>query len=214
MSGRWVTRPLLELAYLVTGLFAGVLTFTVTVTLLALSVGLLPAFLLGIPVAGLTVLVVHGLAAMERRRVAAFLDVELPGRPLRPGAGRGWVRRILLRVRSAEFWKEVAHALLLLPLGALSASLVISFWSAAAAGIALPLYAGRLPGDDAVTWLDWSNRLETWTGFAAGVACLLLARLLSAGLVLGHLALARSLLSPSSTEALRLQVTELRETRA
>ncbi len=214
MSGRWVTRPLLELAYLVTGLFAGILTFTVTVTMLALSVGLLPAFLLGIPVAGLAVLVVHGLATMERRRVAAFLDVDLPGRPLRPAPDRGWVRRIFLRVRSGEFWKEVAHGVLLLPLGAVSASLVLAFWSAAVAGITLPLYADRLPGDDAVTWLDWSDALETWTGFAAGVAFLLLARLLSAGLVLGHVALSRSLLSPSSTEALRLQVTELRETRA
>jgi signal transduction histidine kinase len=214
MSGRWATRPLLELAYLVTGLFAGVVTFTATVTLLALSVGLLPVFLLGVPVAGLAILVVHGLAAMERRRAATFLDVELPGRPLRPAPDRGWVRRIVLRVRSAEFWKEVAHGLLLLPLGAVSASLALAFWSAAAAGITLPLYADRLPGDDAVTWLDWPERLETWTGFAAGLALALLARLLSAGLVLGHLALARSLLSPSSTEALRLQVTELRETRA
>jgi signal transduction histidine kinase len=214
MSGRWATRPLLELAYLVTGLFAGVVTFTATVTLLALSVGLLPVFLLGVPVAGLAILVVHGLAAMERRRAATFLDVELPGRPLRPAPDRGWVRRIVLRVRSAEFWKEVAHGLLLLPLGAVSASLALAFWSAAAACITLPLYADRLPGDDAVTWLDWPERLETWTGFAAGLALALLARLLSAGLVLGHLALARSLLSPSSTEALRLQVTELRETRA
>ena len=203
-----------RLAYLVTGLFAGILTFTVTVTMLALGVGLLPAFLLGSPSRASRCSSCTGCAMMERRRVAAFLDVDLPGRPAAAAPDRGWVRRIFLRVRSGEFWKEVAHGVLLLPLGAVSASLVLAFWSAAVAGITLPLYADRLPGDDAVTWLDWSDALETWAGFAAGVAFLLLARLLSAGLVLGHVALSRSLLSPSSTEALRLQVTELRETRA
>ena len=81
---RWVATPLLELGYLVIGLFAGVVTGAVAITCLALSIGLLPAFLLGIPVAALSILVVHGLAAMERARAAALLGVDLPGRPLRP----------------------------------------------------------------------------------------------------------------------------------
>jgi signal transduction histidine kinase len=212
--GRRLAAPLLELGYLVLGMFAGIATATVAVTLLALSVGLLPAFLLGLPVAALTILVVHGLAVMERGRARALLDVELAGRPLRPVPDAGWVRRTLVRVRSGEFWKEAGYAVVLLPTATVSASVVLAFWSAAVAGLALPAYVDRLPGDDAVGWLHWSNGAETAAGFGAGLVFVLLARLASAAFTAGHLALARALLSPSDTEALRHQVTELRETRA
>jgi signal transduction histidine kinase len=211
---RWVLRPLLELGYLVAGLFTGVVTFTLVVTSLALSVGLMPVFLLGIPVLTATVWLVHGLAAMERGRAAALLDVELPGRPLRAVPKGGWVRRTFVRARSVEFWKEAGYCLLLLPLGTVSFALVVSFWSAAAAGILLPLYVDRLPGDEAVSWLDWSSTAEVWAGVAAGVVMLLLARLLSAALTLAQVRLAHALLSPSEADALRLQVTRLTETRA
>ena len=52
---RWVLRPLLELGYLVAGLFTGIVTFTLVVTSLALSIGLMPVFLLGIPVLTATI---------------------------------------------------------------------------------------------------------------------------------------------------------------
>ena len=207
-------RPLLELGYLVAGLFTGVVTFTLVVTGLALSVGLMPVFLLGIPVLTATIWLVHGLAAMERGRAAALLDVELPGRPLRAVPEGGWVRRTFVRARSVEFWKEAGYCLLLLPLGTVSFAVVVSFWSAAAALILLPLYVDRLPGDEAVSWLDWSTTAEVSAGVAAGVVMLLLARLLSAAFTLAQVRLAHALLSPSEADALRLQVTRLTETRA
>jgi signal transduction histidine kinase len=211
---RWLTRPLLELGYLVSGLFVGVVTFTVTVTGLALSIGLMPAFLLGIPVFGAVVYIVHGLAVMERGRAALFLDVDLPARPVRTAPGLNWLRRIFLRARSPEFWKEAGYGVLLLPLGVVSASLVLAFWAAAFTGLLLPLYAERLPGDEAITWLDWSDRLEVAAGFTAGLVLLLLARVLTAGLALAQRSLARALLSPNNSDALRAQVSQLTETRA
>ena len=214
MLTRWVLRPLLELGYLVAGLFSGVVTFTLVVTALALSVGLMPAFLLGIPVLAATIWLVHGLAAMERGRAAVLLDVELPGRPVRAVPEGGWVRRTFVRAGSVEFWKEVGYCVLLLPLSTVSFALVVSFWSAAAAGILLPLYVGRLPGDEAVSWLDWSTTTEVLAGVAAGVVMLLLARLLSAAFTLAQVRLAHALLSPSEADSLRLQVTRLTETRA
>ena len=158
---RWLTRPLLELGYLVSGLFAGVVTATVTVTGLALSIGLMPAFLLGIPVFGAVVYVVHGLAVMERGRAALFLDVDLPGRPVRNAPGLNWLRRILLRARSPEFWKEAGvrrpAAADRRRLGRPRARLLGCRRS--------PVCCCRstrsaLPGDEAITWLDWSDRLE------------------------------------------------------
>jgi len=211
---RWVLRPLLELGYLVAGLFTGVVTFTVVLTSLVLSVGLMPAFLLGIPVLTATIWVVHGLAAMERGRAAALLDVDLPGRPVRAVPDGGWVRRTFARAGSAEFWKEAGYCLLLMPLATFSFALVTWVWAAAAAGLFLPLYVDRLPGDEAVSWLDWSTTAETWAGVAAGLVLLLLARLLSAALTLAQVRFAHAMLSPSEADTLRLQVTRLTETRA
>jgi len=104
MLHRWVVRPLLELAYVALGVFVGIVTFTVAVTGLALGFGLLPVFLLGVPVLVAMVYVVHGLALMERARAETFLEVELPARPMRRYPGVGWFGRFLRRVAAPEFW--------------------------------------------------------------------------------------------------------------
>jgi signal transduction histidine kinase len=219
MLYRWVGRPLLELAYVSLGMFFGIVTFTVTVTGLALSVGLLPAFLLGVPVLVATVYLVHGMAIMERRRAMLFMDVDLPARRLPTGdlharAGQSWLRRFLAPTFSLEFCKEACYSLVLLPLGVISGTLVLSSWSVAVAGLLLPLYVDRLPGDEAITWLHWSNGLEVAAGFAVGLVFVLLARVLTTGLAAAHVALASALLTPSQNDTLRAQVSQLTETRA
>lgn len=214
MLQRWVVRPLLELAYLVVGLFLGIITFTLTVVGLALSVGLLPAFLLGVPVLLGTVYLVHGLAVMERGRAALLLDVDLPGRRLRPVPEAKFIRRSVVRARSPEFWKEVGYCVLILPLSVICACLALSFWSVAVAGLLLPTYAGLLPGNEVATWLHWSDNLEIAAGFGVGLLFLLLARVLTAGLAMAQVALASGLLSPRGNDSLRAQVSHLKQTRA
>jgi signal transduction histidine kinase len=214
MLYRWVGRPLLELAYVTLGMFFGIVTFTVTVTGLALSIGLLPAFLLGLPVLAATVYLVHGMAIMERRRTMLFMDVDLPARPMPRKPGQSWLRRFFALTASPEFWKEAGYALLLLPLGVISGSLVLSFWAVAFAGLLLPAYVNQLPGDEAITWLHWSNGLEVAAGFTIGLVFVLLARVLTTGLATAHVALAAALLTPSQNDALRAQVSQLTETRA
>jgi signal transduction histidine kinase len=214
MLYRWVGRPLLELAYVALGMFFGVVTFTVAVTGLALSIGLLPAFLLGLPVLVATVYVVHGMAIMERRRAMLFMDVDLPARPMPPKPGQGFFRRCFALTVSPEFWKETGYSLLLLPLAVISGSLVLSFWAVAVAGLFLPAYVALLPGDDAITWLHWSNGLEVGAGFVIGLVFVLLSRVLTTGLAAAHVALVSALLTPSQNDALRAQVSQLTETRA
>ncbi len=210
----WVGRPLLELAYVALGMFFGIITFTVTVTGLALSIGLLPAFLLGVPVLVGTVYVVHGMAIMERRRAMLLMDVDLPARPMPRKPGQNWLRRSLALTVSPEFWKEASYSLLLLPLGVISGTLVVSFWAVAVAGLLLPAYIGLLPGDEAITWLHWSNGLEIAAGFVTGLVFVLLARVLTTGLAAAHVALVSAMLTPSENDRLRAQVSQLTETRA
>src|SRR3954468_20750404 len=95
MLHRWVVTPLLELAYLALGLVLGVVTFTVVVIGLTLSIGLLPVFLLGVPVLVATVHVVHGIAVMERRRAPRSCSTS-PCRSVRCAAtptATGWSGR-------------------------------------------------------------------------------------------------------------------------
>jgi signal transduction histidine kinase len=214
MLYRWVARPLLELAYVTLGLFFGVITFTATIVGLALSIGLLPAFLLGVPVLAGTVYLVHGMAIMERRRAMLLMDADLPARRMHRKPGQSWLRRFFALTVSPEFWKEGCYSLLLLPLGVISASLALSFWAVAVAGVLLPAYVDQLPGGQAITWLHWDKDLEVAAGFVTGLVFVLLARVLTSGLAAAHVALVSALLTPSQNDALRAQVSQLTETRA
>jgi hypothetical protein len=66
----------------------GTIAFSIVVTLLATSAGLLVTFFLALPVAWLLFVCTRGFGIIERSRLAAYLDVDLPDphAPLRPGS--------------------------------------------------------------------------------------------------------------------------------
>ena len=214
LKNLWGLRTWLSLAYVVLGLPFGILTFTVTVVGVSLGVGLIPLFLIGLVVLWVTVLLVRGMAAMERARATLFFDADLPGRP-RELVGEGSVlRRGWRRLTSRGTWKEIAYCLLLLPVGTVFFSLVVSLWSVALAGVLLPAYGYALPGGEVASWLHWSSSAEVWTGFAVGVLALLAAPPVTQGLAAAELAMVRALLTPSGAELLTAKVSSLTESRA
>ena len=214
LKNLWGLRTWLSLAYVVLGLPFGILTFTVTVVGLSLGVGLVPLFLIGLVVLWVTVLLVRGMAVMERARAALFFDVDLPGRP-RELVGEGSaLRRGWRRLTSRGTWKEIAYCLLLLPIGTVFFSLVVTLWSVALAGVLLPAYGYALPGGEVASWLHWSSSAEVWTGFAVGVLALLAAPAVTRGLADVELAMVRALLTPSGAELLTAKVSSLTESRA
>jgi signal transduction histidine kinase len=202
------------LAYLVVGLPVAVVAFTVTVTMTALGLGLLVLFPVGLVVLFANIYLVSALAAVERGRVAVFLGVRLPARPPVARPGTGPLGRARARVFSAGHWKEVAYCLLVLPVATLGYALAVSAWSIALAGVLLPVYAGRLPGDGAISWLDWSPGAEVWGGFGVGMLALQAAPGLTRGLADAQAALARALLAPGDGEVLRARVGALQRSRA
>ena len=214
LKNLWGLRTWLSLAYVVLGLPFGILTFTVTVVGLSLGVGLVPLFLIGLVVLWVTMQLVRGMAAMERARATLFLDVDLPGRP-RELVGEGSaLRRGWRRLTSRGTWKEIAYCLLLLPIGTVFFSLVVTLWSVALAGVLLPAYGYALPGGEVASWLHWSSSAEVWTGFAVGVLALLVAPGVTQGLAAAELAMVRALLTPSGAELLTAKVSSLTESRA
>jgi signal transduction histidine kinase len=122
--------------------------FTVTVSLLATSAGLIITFPLAIPTVWLLFVLVRLAAYLERSRFAALLGVviEDPVAPLQePHIWGRWVERL----KSWPRWREMIYVLISLPLGLVTSGLAALAWCGSAALLLLPLYVGSLPGDTA-----------------------------------------------------------------
>jgi signal transduction histidine kinase len=141
-----------SLVHLVLDLFVGIATFSVVITLLATSVGLLITFPLALPVAWLLFTSSHLFADIERSRYGALLDVRLAD-PVPPLQATTWFGRLRERATSKPRWREIGYGLLRLPLGLLTFVLAQTVWCGAVALIGLPLYVDHLPGDTAKFWL-------------------------------------------------------------
>jgi signal transduction histidine kinase len=208
------TRTWRVLSHSLLDLVVGAITFTLTISLLATTVGLLITFFLAIPVAWLLFVVATGLGRVERTRVAALLDVDLapPYPPLPPGS---WWSHLLHRVRSAGRWREIGYLLLLLPVGVLTFTVAVVFWCGSLALIGLPFYVGALPGGTAKFWLFEISPGASAFGLATlgvlGVALIAPWLTTAMGAISGFVA--RHLLGPPRREALEVRVEELEESR-
>ena len=140
------------LGYSVLSLPIGVLSFTLVTALVATSVGLAVTFVFAIPVVWLLFVGGRAVGRLERSRLDVLLGVALPD-PVRPLADGSWWAHWKARFRDRARWKELAHALLLLPLGVMNLVVLVVAWGGSAALAALPLYVGHLPGGTAKFWI-------------------------------------------------------------
>ncbi len=187
-------------AHVVVSMLVGTVLFVLVVVGLALGVGLMPAFLLGVPVLALVLAGAHQLARVERARVALFTGERVGGWELPPG----WRAKL----RCGGLWREVAYALVLLPVAAVGMALVIGTWAAGTALALLPLTSLAAEQDAGVT-----GEVPVLLLFAVGVALLLTAPWLAQGWMQVELALVRGLLGPRGDAELRARVEQLTDTR-
>ena len=141
-----------SLAYLALGLPLGVVSFTVVVSLLAVTFSLLITLVLAIPATWALFGSARVLAAIDRSRASALLGLDVID-PVPPLQGRTWLRRLWERVRTRSRWREIANALLLLPVGIACWMAAVMAWAGSMALTAMPVYAGHLPGATAKFWL-------------------------------------------------------------
>jgi signal transduction histidine kinase len=168
-SSTWWT-----LSHLVTDVVVGTITFSVVITLLATTLGLLITFFLAIPVFWLLMVVSRGFAHLERSRAAALLGLELAD-PVPPLQSDAWWRRLLERAKSGARWKEVGYLLLLLPLGVLNIVVVLAAWCGSLALLTLPLYVSALPDGTAKFWFfDVAAGGDAWLVALVGLLGLVL----------------------------------------
>lgn len=196
-------------AHVALGLPFSIITFVVIVVLAALSVGMLPVFLLGVPIAWLMFLVSRGLARLERSRAGTYGDpIADSARPL---TRETWFGRLVERFRSASRWREIAHHLVQLPVCTVGFLVTVAAWCGSTAMIAFPMLVGTLPGDSAKFYFFdvEADDPARWLALLVGVAGVaFVAPWVTLGAANIQWSLARRLLGPSGDEDLSAKVVE------
>lgn len=203
-----------ETAALLACLPLGIAWFTILVTGLSVSAGLLIT-LIGLPLLVATVAFGRVIGVVERGKARALLGVDLPPFPKqRARPGDSWWKQAWRRAGDGPSWRGVAYGFLALPLGILWFALAVTLWSVTL-GTALWWVFVWIPGNS-VFRINAGYVLEGWgrLGVAAGytfVGLLMLAltpRIIH-GLAAAERGIIRSMLSPSDESLLANRVEEL-----
>lgn len=183
--------------YLVAGLPAGVVAFSVLVTGLSLAAGL-AITLLGIPVLLATLSIARAMGDVERRRAGWVLAAPVH-RTQRPWRGGLW-SRFKAALTDVGAWRDTVWGLILLPLGIFGFTAAVTAWSTALGLATSPLWWWALPDDDDQnSWaLDALNSHAAGPSIgrvALGLALIPVAAWLCRGLADGLARAARALLA-------------------
>jgi signal transduction histidine kinase len=212
---RHPSRILAALAHLAIGLPMSIVAFTVVLTMMAVSVGLIPVFLIGVPLLALTLAVAHLIGAVERHRAGAYLGRRIAD-PVPPLRKPGLLARLGELLRCGPRWAEVGYSLALLVPAAIGFAVSTAVWSGSLAMLALPAYVHHLPGESAKFYFFEISQGPAAAG-AAVVGLLGLAFAApwtSIGLAEVQAALARKLLGPSRDAELHARVERAESTRS
>src|SRR4051812_44607350 len=210
-AAAWATRLGLDTAYLLLGLPAGVIAFTVVITGWATALGL-AITLIGFPIALATIVVSRGLANAERWRAALVLGSPIRGR-YRDARNARMIERLKAVFADGQTWKDLGWHLLLLPVGIVGFTVAVVCWCWSLFCLTLPIWFKITPA--AADFGDFT--LNAWwhaiVVFAIGIATLPITIALVRGTASGTGALARLLLG-ADAEELEERVEVLTESRA
>ena len=126
------------LLYMIISLLTGTIYFTWVVTGLSVSLSLL-ILIFGMPVAVLFMLSFRGIALVEGSLVEALLGVRMPRRPMFSSKSIGWWERFKVLVASKRTWLAIAYMVLMLPLGILYFTVVVTLLALSLSFIATPV---------------------------------------------------------------------------
>ncbi|MDO9455065.1 sensor domain-containing protein [Nocardioides sp.] len=209
LSSRPTRRGLLarlgrDTAYVVSGFALGVVGFAVVVTGLAAGLGLVVVWV-GLAVLAGTLLLARGLAHLERWRMKALQDREVPPAAyVVAPAGAGALRRLLTPLRDPQSWLDALWALVSFVTGTVALSVVASWWATAASGLTYWWWQRWLPEQDRtlveILGLGEGRRDESLLQLGFGVVALLTLPLVVRGCAALHAGTADALLNLRSRQ--------------
>jgi uncharacterized membrane protein len=142
------------LFYMLLSLATGIFYFTWVVAGASVSGGLL-VLIVGVPLLLLFLASVRLLSLVEGRMVEVLLGERMPRRPLYTQRDKPWLTRIAALFTDARTWTAMLYMLLMLPLGILYFTLVVTCLSVSLAFVAAPLSL-LLPHHFDINFFHWS----------------------------------------------------------
>jgi hypothetical protein len=124
--------------FMLFSLATGIFYFTWAVTGLSLSASLL-ILVIGIPLAGVFLLSIRGLALMEGRLVEALLGIRMPRRPLFSNKELSLWGRLKYLVTDRYTWTAMVYMLFMLPLGIIYFTLFVTLLALSLSLVARPI---------------------------------------------------------------------------
>jgi len=95
--------------------------------------------IIGLPVTGLFLLSVRGIALMEGRIIEALLGVRMPRKPLFVRPGLGWKDKYKSLVTDSHTWKSLVYLILQFPFGLLYGGITVILFAVSIKAILYPL---------------------------------------------------------------------------
>ena len=128
------------LVYMLISLVTGILYFTWAVTGLSLSLGVM-ILIIGIPITILFLLSFRGIAFLEGRLVEALLGERMPRRASFTDSSLTWKERLKLLLTGKSTWLSAIYMILMLPLGIIYFTVMVTVIAIAVSFIATPVGA-------------------------------------------------------------------------
>ena len=208
-------RPLIqartwkETLHLLIDLPLGIVWFTIIVTGISLGVGLIALMLIGLVVLFATLQFVRVVSAVERARARALLDADIASPFVPFGDLDGWWPRIRAALVDGALWKGVAYCFVALPVGILTFTIAVTFWSIALGGITAPIW-GLIEhwtgASDVHGWTEFGVLIGSFVG---GVVFLVATPWVVRGLAAMDRGLIRGLLGADRNAQLKRRVAQL-----
>ncbi len=183
------------LFYMFLAFVTGILYFTLVVTGISLTFGLL-ILIIGVPFALLFLGVVRAISLAEGRMVEGLLGERMPRRPRMVGAEGNLWQRIKSWLTDYRTWTTMLYMVLQLPLGTIYFSVMVTALSLCAGVIALP-FVQMLTNEPVIRGLQYGYYIEPWAMpllVAVGVLGLFVTLWLAKGLGKVHAMWAKTML--------------------
>ncbi len=197
-----------DMAFLILSGLLGILWFVVAIVGFTVGVSLV-LVIVGVPILAATVAVLVWGANLERARIRAFLNIDIPSPYADLPRDGGRIKRGWRALRTPAVWRDVAYLLLLFPVGLVELSIAlipIQF-------LVTPLVT-LIGGESSILFWQIDSFGESLFALILGVILLIPLSMLVNLLAMLHGEFAKRLLAPSTEEVLTERVEELTESRS
>ncbi len=195
--------------YVLTGMVASIVAFTVWVTAVSVTVSLL-ILIIGLPLVMITFRLFRAMCDVERHRAALVLGEPIGSsyRPVPPLSKFG--QRLRIVSTDPQTWKDTGYLLVLSIIGMAWGTIWLVLWGVALGSIVLPAWWWAMPSDAQYLGINVDTGVEYVLAVVIGIALIPISLYAQRGMALSQAHIARWMLAPSLAE----RVERLTETRS